>query len=46
MTTTIKKNWDLGVHFHYKGDRQGKGTSPVDVGYELHYKCDDLFTDM
>lgn len=46
MTTTVKKNWDLGVHFHYKGDRQGQGSSPIESGLELHYKCDDLFTDM
>lgn len=49
MNTEIKKNWMLGVHFHYKGTNRNrkvaeKEVSPIDCGFELHYKCDDLFT--
>jgi len=44
--TTIQKNYDLGVHAHFLNDRVGvEGKAPMAVGVDLHYKCEDLFTE-
>lgn len=43
MKTKLTKNWNTGVHFHHCQNRVGAADrkSPLDVGFELFYKCDE-----
>jgi hypothetical protein len=51
MQTAMKKNWNVGVHFHFDNKRcakaeEGKAAqNPIQLGFDLHYKCDDLLSD-
>jgi len=43
MKTKLTKNWNTGVHFHHAQSRVGDATrkTPINVGIELWYKCDE-----
>lgn len=40
MNTEFKKNFTVGLHFHYDHDKRSSG--PINLGFDVHYKCDDL----
>jgi len=40
MNTEMKKNFMVGVHFHYDHNKRSNG--PINLGFDIHYKCDDL----